>query len=226
MRLHPLCIAPLAIAVLGCSGPVAQLSSQQEPGAASAMPAVDAKHKLSQERTARAMKGLAVRDGILVVTRPAPGNAATLLAQAEATLKSNSWFESCEAYGKALAAAPRSAAAYEGFAASAMLDLKSDLAMAALRSAIALDPDRLSSRYRLAEIHQMDGNYGLAREEWGRVSQSDVRFQDVEARLAIASFYDNDLAATRAHLARAKSLGQAVPPQFEALVASQTEGRP
>lgn len=226
MRLHPLWIPPLAIAVLGCSGPVAQLASQQEPGAAGAMPSVDPRHKLSQERTARALKGLAVRDGMLVVTSPAPGNVASLLAQADATLKSNTWFESCEAFGKALAAAPRSAAAYEGFAAGAMLDLKSDLAMAALRSALALEPDRLSARYRLAEIHQMDGDFGLAREEWGRVARSEGRFRDVEARLALASYFDNDFASARGHLARAKSLGQAVPPQFEALIASQTEGRP
>lgn len=196
----------------------------------SAAPALDAKHQLSQERMARAMQGLAVRDGLLVVTDPTPASPAqarSLIAAAQASLVENSWFVCCEAFGKALRAAPRSVEAYEGFATAAMTDVKTGLAEAALRSALRLDPGRTAARYRLAEIRQMDGDYAEARQEWGRVAKSAPGFRDTEARLATAAYFQAEYAEARRWLKAAQIHGQAVPPQFVALLAqAEQEGQP
>ncbi|MCC6404399.1 MAG: hypothetical protein IT207_10375 [Fimbriimonadaceae bacterium] len=220
--------ATAVMLVCGCSQPVAEIAVPNG-SAASAVPALDAKHALSQERTARAMAGLEVRGGLLLVVRPiqaTPAQAQALLAQARASLVENSWFVCCEAYGKALRAAPGSAEAYEGFAQAAMTDVKTDLAEVALRSALKFEPSRLSARFKLGELRQMAGDYAGAREEWAQVAAASPRFRDVEARLATVAYFDGDAPSARRHLAKAKALGQSVPPQFEALLTSQTEGRP
>jgi cytochrome c-type biogenesis protein CcmH/NrfG len=212
----------------GCSPPSVQAAGASQPAAA--MPALDAKHKLSQERMARAMQGLAVRDGLLVVTAPTPASPAqarSLMAAAQASLVENSWFVCCEAFGKALCAAPRSVEAYEGFATAAMTDVKTGLAEAALRSALRLDPSRTAARYRLAEIRQMDGDYAEARREWGLVAEADPGYRDVQSRLALAAYFEGDIAEARRRAAAAAAAGQAVPPQFAALLAEAgKEARP
>lgn len=196
----------------------------------SALPALDAKHALSQQRMAQALEGLEVRSGVLRVANPAPqspAKATALLAQAQATLAENSWFVSCAAYARALRAAPASADAFEGYASAAMLDAKTDLAEAALRAALQLDPSRLGARYRLAEIRQMDGDYAGARREWGQVVQADPGYRDTQARLATAAYFDGDLAEARRRSDEARRRRQTLPPQFEPLLAeAEREGRP
>lgn len=224
-----LALAAGALLAVGCSQPLAS-AAQAGPSPSAASPATDAKHTLNRERMARAMDGLAVRDGLLVVTRPepaSPAQARALLAQARASLVENSWFVCCEAFGKALRAAPRSAEAYEGFAQAAMTDVKADLAEAALRSALTLDASRLGARYRLAELRQMAGDFAGAVREWEAVAAAAPGFRDVHARLATAAYYDGDVRAARRHFDEAARRGEALPPQFAGLLAeAEMEARP
>jgi cytochrome c-type biogenesis protein CcmH/NrfG len=130
----------------------------------------------------------------------------------------NTWFVSVAAFRNAVLADPGHAPAYVGLAEALLTEGKTDMAEAALRTAVSLDSRHAKARYRLGLVRQMAGDYAGAATEWGALARFEPDYEDVDARMAIAHYCARDYRSAWGCLAQAEARKQNVPPQFRRLL--------
>jgi tetratricopeptide (TPR) repeat protein len=222
MKIHLcllLCAVPALFGVSGCASSSAESSPSQK--AAGLGPQSSPKEQLDEERMAAATKGLTFHDGFVRATTSrhdrAEGEALRLQAE-RVTQERNTWFVSVAAFRDAILADASNAKSYEGLARAFLMEGETERAMPALSSALEIDPKFEQARYLFGMVKQMESDYAGAVAEWETLAQSNPRFRDVYARLAIASYYAHDYPSAWRFLAEAEKRHQDVPGQFRGLL--------
>jgi tetratricopeptide (TPR) repeat protein len=220
--------AGLALAVLlgvGIGGCAPTDSPDLARGSGGASPAVEGaspKSQLEARRLEEATRGLRfAKDRVEVTAKSGNDRAAAVAKTASATKvmnERNIWFVAVGAFRDAVLADPRHAPAYVGLADALLMEGKTDMAEAALRTAVRLDGRDPEARYRLGLLRQMDSDYAGAVREWREVAKFAPGHADVYARMAIASYYARDYRSAWEYLSQAEARKQNVPPQFKPLL--------
>lgn len=212
-------LAALLVCAQGCATGNAKVASTAPRQGAGAM---SPDEQLDESRLADATNGLKFNGGLVTVANPTaadPAKAESIRKQAEAKMaERNVWFESIGAFRDAILADPSNAKSYEGLSRAFLMEGKTDYAEQALATAVKLSPTFSAARYRLGLVHQMDSDYAGAVKEWKTLVRTDPGYQDVYARMAIASYYSQNYSAAYRYLAEADRRHQDVPPQFRGLL--------
>lgn len=228
-----LCAAWVGVALCGCTaGPDAGTSASlgAAPSAATTTPQTTGPMNERDARRARewaeAVAGLDFTGERVTVTAPPAASdvaaAERFMAEGRSLMMSNHRTETVKAFASAVRAAPDHAPAH------AMLGLamrgrgKTDLAIAAYRTAIELDPADLDSRYELA----MELSSAQRGDEAVTVMEDLLALDPAQGRaherLAIWRYYGGDDARAWEHVRAARALGTPLPPQFLSLLAQRT----
>ncbi len=133
------------------------------------------------------------------------------LATAAELLEHGRVLEALELAATAIRALPDRPLAHHLLARALRYRERPDLAEAAYRTALDLDPAHIESRYELAIVLQADGRLDEAGAEWQRVLDDDPDHGPSHARLAALSFLIGDLAACEQHRLEAQRLGARLP---------------
>ncbi|MCW5939810.1 MAG: tetratricopeptide repeat protein [Fimbriimonadaceae bacterium] len=217
-----LVVALITTALAGC---VPKDNAGLTSGSGGASPVEDGaspKSRLESQRLADATRGLRfTRDQVEVTARTSNDRPAAVAKTASAVKvmnERNIWFVAVGAFRDAVLADPRYAPAYVGLADALLMEGKTDLAQAALRTAVRLDGRDPEARYRLGLLRQMDSDYAGAVLEWTEVVKFAPDHADVYARMAIASYYARDYRSAWEYLSQAEARKQNVPPQFKPML--------
>jgi Flp pilus assembly protein TadD len=97
-----------------------------------------------------------------------------------------------------------------------MLRLKGkvDEALAAWRTALAIDPENAEAQFQVAVTLWQRGSGDEATDEMQRVLEIDPQHAEAHGQLAVWSYYAGDDAAAWHHTLAAQALGHELPPQF------------
>ncbi|MBX3117600.1 MAG: tetratricopeptide repeat protein [Fimbriimonadaceae bacterium] len=210
----------MLLAVIGCSQ-TPPLASKQ-PSGVQMPPTQNPKERQDEERLSAAIEGLSFASGAVKVISPQRADRSKSIKLTQAAEKclnvDNVWFKAAGLFRDAILADPSHAPAYEGLSRAIVLEGGTDLASAALNTAISLDPGFLKARYELGVVTQMTGDYKGAIQAWKELVARDPNYPDAYARLAIASYFDQDFKSARMYLEEADKRKQSVPPQFRDLL--------
>jgi tetratricopeptide (TPR) repeat protein len=204
-----------------------------EPGEADgddgAEPVVlDRSQDYKAEQLRLAMRGITYEGGVLAIdpavapsiaAHPDAGASAAALAEGHALIAANRRDEAVAAMTRAVLLAPESAPAYEGLGDALTVRRKIPEAAAAFRAGLELDPGSASLHFKLGDglvrLEQREEAIALLR----RALELEPAHAQARERLALQLYYTGRPAEAWAEVHAAEALGQAVPPQFRALLA-------
>ncbi|HZW08385.1 MAG TPA: hypothetical protein VFF69_00640 [Phycisphaerales bacterium] len=213
-----------AMALAGCTGQATRVSIE---GDGAAGPVAKSPEDYRKVRFAEAMRGLAIRDGLVRVDAEAagelalnlrPADGAGAIARGESRLAENDFSGAVAEYRTAILADAGSAAGYEGLGDALVCKRKDDMALAAYRTAVMLAPRDADARMKLAETLNRNGDIAGWAAELENVLAIDGGHGEAHARLAVARYYLGDKEAAREEIVLAERFGGAVPPQLRDLV--------
>lgn len=220
----------VAMFVFGC----ASGRSPAAPGGETAGQTAPPSHYRSA-LLADAMRGLRYDSGRVEIDHAVADTIARRGTRAEALaeyergrelLQRNQRILAIKAHTRAVLIAPDEPLVYEGLAAALLAKGKVAEAVAAWRTALDLDPERLEARLHLAEALQRQRRFAGAAATFRQVLKQDPQCAAAHARLAVVLYYLGDDAGAWQHVHRAEALGAPVPPQFRALLARRTPEPP
>ena len=194
---------------------------------AGAMPE-DPRRAIQEARFREAVKGLDFASGLVVVTEPAGENAAAAAdyhAQGLDRLEHNRMTGALTNLTLAVRTDPDEAVYYNSLGRALQNKGKGEHALAAFRTALALDADYTDAQYNLAAALDRAGQRDAAIAQMQRVLELDPRRAEAHERLAIWYYYTGDAAAAWRHVDAARDLGHEPPPQFLALLESQSQSQ-
>lgn len=196
------------VGLAGCTGQPARVDVAD--GAAG--PVVKSTDDYRKVRFAEAFRGLEVADGIIVVNRAAAadlrvGDAGQAMARADELLGQNDFSGAIGEYRNALLADETNAAAYAGIGRALLGKKKDDIALAAYRTAVALDADNTDYRLAYAETINANGDVDAWARELDALLAIDPEHGEAHARLAVARYYQGDLDAARHEIQLADRFG-------------------
>lgn len=201
-----------AAGLAGCAGQAAHIEAAD--GAAGPVArSVDDYRKIRFEE---AFRGLEIVDGMLAVDRDAArglqaGDPAGAMARGDAKLAENDFSGAIGEYRTALLADDTDAGAYAGIGRALLGKKKDDMALAAYRTAVTLDPENTAYRLAYAETINAVGDV----DGWARELESllalDPEHGEAHARLAVARYYQGDKDGARREVALAERFGGSVP---------------
>jgi tetratricopeptide (TPR) repeat protein len=200
-------LAYLALASLAGCAPTAVV-----PNASQLPPA------RTESRIEQAVEGLIIVSGEIKTKAVRQGRASALQLVEAAESVNNTPVRAAGFFRDAILADPSYSPAYIGLAQSLRLEGKAELAQAALRTAIRLDPKCDQALFELGSNRQMQGDYAGALESWKALVARTPSYPEAYARMAIAAYFAEDLANARKFLAEADQRKQNVPPQFRKLL--------
>lgn len=204
----------------GCAGQSARMTV---PEGAGASPVVRDIEDYREEQMERALRGLEVVDGRMVVNRGAAGGVgvgafADSMARGDAELAQNNFANAVGAYRTALLADDGSAEAWAGVGRGLLGEKDDAKAMAAFRTAAALAPENTEIGVQYAETINANGDIeGWAR-ELERVLAVDPGCGAAHARLAVAEYYLGDKDAARREIDLADRFGGRVAGALRAML--------
>lgn len=172
----------------------------------------------TESRLEQAVEGLSIVSGEIKTTAVRQVRASALRLVRAAESVGDTPVRAAGLFRDAILADPSYSPAYVGLAQSLRLEGKTELAQAALRTAIRLDPKCDQARFELGVSQQMRGDYAGALESWKGVVVRTPSYPEAYARMAIAAYFAEDLASARKFLAEADQGKQNVPPQFRKLL--------
>jgi len=214
------------VGIQGCSTSSAQPTAQLPVKYSDS--STNPEEKLDEQRLAVATQGLKIQNGLIAVAAPKASDkqaGESLRIKAENTLEvRNVWFEGVAGFRDAILADPNNAKSYEGMARAFLLEGMTEEALPALSTAVKLDSKFSKARYEIGMVKQMNSDYAGAVSEWKALSVFDPSYQDVFARMAIASYYQRDFKSASIYLAEADKRHQPVPPQFRPLLKEAQSG--
>ncbi|MHC4082509.1 MAG: tetratricopeptide repeat protein [Planctomycetota bacterium] len=202
-----------------------QTSQETSPEAAGAMPVVDSRTALKEARFQEAVKGLDFDSGLVVVveaTGDDPQLALEYHEQGLERLESNRLTGALTMLARAVRTDPQYARGYASLGRALQAKGKGQYALAAFRTALMLDPDNVSARYELALALARLDRRDEAIAEMLRVLQLDPQHAPAHERLAIWYYYGGDVDSSWQHVHAARDLGREPPPQFIALLETQS----
>ena len=206
-----------AAGLAGCSGQGAYVDT----GAAG--PVATSTEDFRKLRFAEAWRGLAIEDGLIVVDREAAaglpvGEAGAAIARGDALFAENTFSGAVGEYRLALLADETNVEAMYKLG-EALLGKRDDArALAALRTASMLAPQRADIRLQYAETLNRNGDIDGWADELENLLAIDDAHGEAHARLAVARYYGGDLDAARRHVTLAEKFGGNVPPQLKAML--------
>jgi Flp pilus assembly protein TadD len=175
------------------------------------------------ERWRRAMAGITIEDGRLVVD---PDGAAAMVAEAQPTtaaaqyelgreeLIGNHYEASIHAFRNAIALDPSDPSSFVGLARAFTAKGRMDEALASYYAARDLDDARVDIHVGIADTLQRRGELSEAVDAWQLVIDMDPNDGRAHARLGTLLYLDGDTDGARFHIAQARALGQPVPAQL------------
>ena len=211
------------------AAPQAQLRNTQAQVASEpvAGPVNESLEDYRKQRTAKALQGLRFEDGLVAIDTQAAltlQRSAGAMTSAEAFAAvanlrmQNNFSGALSAYRWAILDAPDNAKAYEGLGDALIAKRKDGMALAAYRSATALDPENIESRMKLAETINRTGDLAGWADELANVLALDPSNGEAHARMAVAKHYLGDDNAAREQIALAEKLGGHVPGALKAML--------
>ena len=212
-----------AVSALCLVGGCAELSGQTKDLQASRSTAksLSPKDELDEQRMEEAVRGLVFDAGLIRVPNSKNDRIAgeRLRVKADRSIEEeNVWFHSVGYFRDALLADANNYKTYEGLARAFLMEGEASRAEPALRTALQMQPKFSAARYELGLVRQMLSDYAGAVSQWKILTQHDPNYSDVYARMAIASYYDQDFDGAKRYLAEADRRHQNVPPQFRGLL--------
>lgn len=142
----------------------------------------------------------------------------TLLQRGAGYQQQNAVIESIEAYTLAVLVGQGVPEAYHGLGQALRRGGEMDKAVAALQTALQLDPSLTPARYQLASAYSMQGRFQDAINAYREVLTLDPNHAKAHKRLAITLYYMNGHEESWEHVHAAEALGRQVPPQFRLLL--------
>jgi len=184
------------------------------------------------ERLRRAVEGLNFESGMVEIDAQAAeqffgrgGRRAAVrhMLRGAEQLEGNERIAAIQSYKRAIFADPELPQAYEGLADGLIAKGKTEFAIAALRTTLDLDADRVDARFTLASVLGMADRLDESIAEYRAVLEAQPDYAEAHERLAIAYYYDGDYASAWEHVHAADDVGVPVPPQFLALLQTQMQ---
>jgi tetratricopeptide (TPR) repeat protein len=189
---------------------------------------LDKSQDYKAEQLRLAMRGITYEGGVLAIdpavapsiaAHPDAAASAAALAEGQALIAANRRDEAVAAMTRAVLLAPESAPAYEGLGDALTVRRKIAEAAAAFRAGLERDPASASLNFKLGDglvrLDQREQALGLLR----RALELEPAHAQARERLALQLYYTGRPAEAWAEVHAAEALGQAVPPQFRALLA-------
>jgi tetratricopeptide (TPR) repeat protein len=218
------------LAAIGCAPSGSRVAQGEGRAVGSASPSENYK----QTRAREALAGLRFDSGVVTLTEEAsriarPGTPAEAKAQIERAEKlrlGNDYWGAIAAYRTAVIMAPARVESYLGFGRALMAEGKVVEALASFETARKLDPRSAEIAREIAMATETFGDFARSAEAWRGVLALDSRHGEAHYRLAVASFYTNDVTGAVRHISRAEAHGFAVPPQFKELVSGKAAQTP
>lgn len=197
--------------------------------AAGAEPVVlDRSQDYKAEQLRLAMRGITYEDGVLaidpevapsIVSLPDPEASSAALAEGHRLIEQNRRDEAVAAMTRAVLLAPESAPAYEGLGDALTVRRKIVEAAAAFRAGLERDPQSASLHFKLGDSLVRLDQREQALAELQRALDLEPAHAQARERLALQLYYTGRPAEAWGQVHAAEALGQAVPPQFRALLA-------
>lgn len=210
-----------AAGLAGCSGQGAHV----EPGVSvgDTGPVARSTEDYRKIRFAEAWRGLAIEDGLIVVDRGAAagleiGDAGEAIARGDALFAANTFSGAIGEYRLALLADETNVEAMFKLGEALLGKRDDERALAALRTASMLAPERTDIRLQYAETINRTGDLDGWADELENVLAIDPGHGEAHARLAVARYYQGDREEARRRVALAEKFGGNVPPQLKAML--------
>lgn len=217
----PITLAPTAPPAPAEAGP-----SKPQSGGGGANPIENYK----QARMKEALRGLKYDTGVVTLDpEQAPAIAqevagqvyADMVAHAYELLNSGLQVEAIGAFTRAVIRDPGSAPAYEGLSDALITKGRTKESQAALSSALMIDGQSASLRFKFAQNLQRAGDLPGQIAAFQRVLEVAPNHVESLSRLAIAHYFAEDYAAAWTYTHACEAAGGSVPPQFRELLASK-----
>lgn len=210
-----------AAGLAGCAGQDAHVGGGATATAAG--PVATSVEDYRKIRFANAWRGLAVRDGLIVVDRAAAsdlevGPASEAIARGDALMAENTFSGAVGEYRLALLADETSAEAMTKLGDALLGKRADDKALAAFRTAVMLSPEDTSIRLKYAETINRNGDLDGWADELENLLALDSEHGEAHARLAVARYYQGNKSAAAHHAELAERFGGNVPPQLKVML--------
>lgn len=210
-----------AAGLAGCSGQDVYVDSGASVGDAG--PVATSTEDFRKLRFAEAWRGLAIEDGLIVVDREAAagleiGDAGEAIARGDALFAENTFSGAIGEYRLALLAEETNVEAMHKLGEALLGKRNDEKALAALRTASMLAPERTDIRLQYAETINRNGDIDGWADELENVLAIDAGHGEAHARLAVARYYQGDRDGARREVALAEKFGGNVPPQLKAML--------
>lgn len=216
-----------AIAAAGAAG-LAGCSGQDvyvDPGVSvgDAGPVATSPEDFRKLRFAEAWRGLTIKDGLVVVDREAAadlpiGDAGEAIARGDVLFAENTFSGAIGEYRLALLADETNVDAMHKLGEALLGKRNDEKALAALRTASMLAPERTDIRLQYAETINRTGDIDGWADELENVLAIDAAHGEAHARLAVARYYQGQRDEARRQVALAEKFGGNVPPQLKAML--------
>lgn len=206
----------------------AERAPEASPAVGAEPVVLDRSQDYNAQQVRLAMRGITYTDGVLAIdpevapsiaAHPDAQASAAALSEGHALIAANRRDEAVAAMTRAVLLAPESAPAYEGLGDALTVRRKIAEAAAAFRAGLERDPASASLHFKLgdglARLDQREGSLAELR----RALELEPAHAQARERLALQLYYTGRPAEAWAEVHAAEALGQAVPPQFRALLA-------
>ncbi len=225
--------ALLALTLGGCARegakPDAAVSAGDPRGLRAAQPVgeVSPPNEYRRRMTEQAMRGLRYESGRVeidavaaseIAAGPDAVQAEQAAQRAADLLRHNEVIDALAGATRAVLLDPQNAERYESLGDVLIAKRMDGEAVAAFGTALALEPARVSARFKLGDALNRTGQLEAAIETLQEVIAQAPDHAAAHARLAVLTYYAEDRAAAEAYAQRAAALGQPVPPQLTALL--------
>lgn len=228
LRSTTLCCATLITGLIsaGCqttSNTTAKSPVIEAGDGASPAPPTEVNYKTA--RYLAAIEGLSFDDGMVQVEPFAiysVDDARRSITAGETFAFEGRHIAAIKAFGDATRHAPDYGPAYHGLAQALRVKGKMDESIAALNTALQLSPHDLDARFDLASSLWMTGDRVGATQQMNLLVANNPDHAEAHERLAIWSYYADDVEAAWAHTRAAQQLGHEMPGQFVALLEKKT----
>ena len=214
-------VAPTAAASSRTDAPAAYGAVIETPAVASPLSERDLRER---REFAEAIEGLTFREGsveVAPVSAPDPARAAEHAAHGAREYELNHRTAAIKAYVLAVRNAPDDAPLYARLGDAFVAKGKTDMAIAAFRTAARLDEGLIEARVGYANTLAMEARTAEAIEAMEAVLALDPDNAIARERLAVWEYYEGNYAAAWEHVGHARRAGHPIPPQLIPLLERQ-----